>query len=142
MICTCVIFVLLAIPFFYRFRQAQLILLDAPEKGALYALRTSWQQMKGNCLALFKLDLSFWWFYALELLATGICFADMLLLLLGITLPVDATLAFFAPFIIYLVAQIALYWWRKNEVATTYAVFYDTLMQTEESAPTPQNLPW
>lgn len=141
-VCVCVVFAVLAIPFFYRFRQAQLILLDEPEKGALHAMRTSWQMMKGNCIVLFKLDASFWWFYVLEILVAAICYADWLLALLGVTLPVNATLAFFATFAIYLVAQLALYWWRKNEVETTYAIFYGALKQPKEAAPAPQNLPW
>ena len=142
MICSAIVFIAAAAPFFYRFRQAQLILLDEPEKGALYAMRTSWQRMRGSCMALFRLDLSFLWFYLLDLLVTLICYADWLLASLGVTLPVDPTLAFFSTFILYLVAQLVLYWWRKNEVSTTYAVFYDALKQPKETAETPQNLPW
>ena len=141
-ICYCLVFAALSIPFFYRLRMAQLILLDEPEKGALYAMRSSWRMTKGSASALLKLDLSFWWFYLLELLITAICYADKLLALLGIALPVDATFAFFATFVLYLLAQLALYWWRKNEVDTTYAVFYNALKQPKEAADTPQNLPW
>ena len=134
----------MAIPFFYRFRLAQFLLLDSKETGAFAAMRASSRLMRGNSMHLFKLDLSFWWFYALDLLVTAICYADMLLAMLGIALPIDATFAFFATFVIYLAAQLALYWWRKNEVSTTYAYFYHVLSQPKEETPAPvaQNQPW
>ena len=143
-ICSILVFIAIAVPFFYRFRMAQYLLLDGKETGALAAMRTSGKLMRGNGIALFKLDLSFWWFYALDLLVTTICYADMLLAMLGITLPVDATFAFFATFVAYLAAQLALYWWRKNEVSTTYAYFYHVLSQPKEETPAPvaQNQPW
>ena len=143
-VCGGIVFLALSAPFFYRFRMAQFVLLEEPEKGALNALRTSRRLMRGNAMTLFKLDVSFWWFYLLDLGVTAVCYADVLLALLGITLPVSATFSFFASFGVYLVCQLALYWWRKNEVDTTYAVFYDALKQPRQPkpAPVPQKQPW
>lgn len=144
MICGGIVFLALAAPFFYRFRLAQYVLLDAPEKGALNALRTSGRLMRGKAMTLFKLDISFWWFYLLDLLVSAVCYADALLALLGIALPVSADFAFFASFVLYLLLQLGLYWWRKNEVDTTYAVFYDALQQPQQkkTAPVPKKQPW
>ena len=58
------------LPMFYRYRMASFCLLDAPYRGARAALRESQMMMKGNRMSLFKLDLSFWWFIGLELLAS------------------------------------------------------------------------
>lgn len=143
-LCSGIVFLALAAPFFYRFRMAKFILLDVPEKGALSALRGSWRMTRGNAFALLKLDFSFWWFYLLDVLVTAICYADALLATLKIPLPVDSTTAFFATFVIYLGCQLALYWWRKNEVDTTYAVFYDALKQPRQANPAAiiNNQPW
>ena len=141
MVCYLLVFLVLAAPFFYRFRLANFILLDQPEKGALFALKTSRSLMRGNTMALFKLDVSYWWFYALDLLVGIICYADALLVLLGVPLPVGADAAFFISFFAYLICQLGLYLWRRNEVSTTYAVFYDTLKQPKQKpgTPIPQN---
>ena len=143
-ICGIIVFIALAAPFFYHFRLAQYILLDEPEKGALHALRTSRKWMRGKAMNLFKLDVSFWWFYLLDMVVSVICYADMLLSLFGVTLPISATAAFFVSFFVYLICQLALYWWRKNEVETTYAVFYEAVKQpqSETLAPKPKKLPW
>ena len=47
----------------YRFRMAILVMYDNPEIGALECLRRSSQMMRGHCMELFVLDLSFlgWW---------------------------------------------------------------------------------
>ncbi len=137
MICYLVVFLAVAAPFFYRFRLANFVLLDQPEKGALFALKTSRSLMRGNAMTLFKLDVSFWWFYALDLLVGIVCYADALLALLGVTLPVSADAAFFISFFAYLICQLGLYLWRRNEVSTTYALFYDALKPLQPQ--TPQN---
>ncbi len=132
MVCYLLAFLVLAAPFFYRFRLANFVLLDQPEKGALYALRTSRSLMRGNAMTLFKLDVSFWWFYGLDLLVSILCYADALLMLLGVALPVSTDAAFFISFFLYLLSQLGLYLWRKNEVSTTYAIFYDALKPPQE----------
>ncbi len=136
MVCTAFVFLALSIPFFYRFRLAQYILLDDPEGKAWNAMRTSWTWTRGNAVALFRLDFSFWWFYALDLLSSIIAYADALLLAMGVTLPVSEEFAFFSSFILYLLCQLALYWWRRNEVSTTYAAFYHAAHPAPE-APKP-----
>lgn len=145
--CSLVSFLVLATPFFYRLRMAQYILLEDPQMGALAAMLQSNRMMKGNMCALIKLDLSFWWFYVLDVLVSVICYADTLLTLAGVTLPVSADVAFFVSFGVYLVCQMALYWWRKNEVSTTYAAFYEALQQPRPQSqpkmqPVPKNQPW
>lgn len=143
--CSLVSFLVLATPFFYRLRMAQYILLEDPQMGAFAALLQSNRMMKGNMWALIRLDLSFWWFYALDVLVSVICYADKLLMLVGVTLPVSVDVAFFVSFAVYLVCQLALYWWRKNEVSTTYAAFYEALKQPQpqpKPQPIPKNQPW
>jgi len=143
-ICGIIVFLALAAPFFYRFRQARFVLLTEPEKGALNALRTSRRLMAGNIFTMIRLDISFWWFYLLDLLVSAVCYGDALLSLAGIALPVSASFAYFAFFGLYLLLQLGLYWWRQNEVSTTYAVFYNALTQPRQEKPVPasKNQPW
>lgn len=134
MVCYIPVFLILQAPFFYCFRIANFVLLDNPEKGALHAIRTGRRLMRGNIIKLFVLDLSFWWFYALDLLVGLICYADVLLALLGVSLPVSADVAFFITLGLYMLCQLGLYVWRKNEVSTTYALFYEALLPPQEDS--------
>lgn len=116
---------------FFRLRMAELWLMDHPNSGALEALRNSRQMLRGNCKALLRIDLSFWWFYLLEALLTIICYGDVILGVMGIEMTVDAFGSFFLFFGIYLSLQLALYWWKRNEVSVTYAQAYLELLPSE-----------
>ena len=137
-------FLLFCAPFFYRYRMAAFWLMEHPQGGALAAMHSSRQLMQGNRKALFRLDLRFWWFYLLDLLVTGICYGDFLLDALGIPLPFSADTAYFLFFALYLVCQLALYYWRRNEVTVTYAHVYLSLMEPQPEKPqkNPGKQPW
>ena len=126
------------LPLYYKFRMADYALLEGRRIGAFAALWMSARMMKGNRLRLFKLDLRFWWFYVLELLTVCICYADALLALAGITLPISSEVLFYGSYLAYLLARVALYWWAKNPVAVTYALVYDQL-KPEELPQLPEN---
>lgn len=120
-----------AVPVIYRLRLMDYILLDQPRKGAFFALRASKALMKGKRLALFKLDLSFWWFYLLELLIAAVCYSDLILPAVGIDPGISADTAFFAFYALALVCQIGLYAWKKPMLLTAYGRFYDSLLPQE-----------
>ena len=107
--------------------------MDHPQGGALAALRCSRQLMRGNWKAMFRVDLSFWWFYLLELFVTALGFGDVMLGLAGIEMTTDAFGSYLIFFSFYLCGQMALYWWKRNEVAVTYAHAYLTLCPQEQS---------
>lgn len=123
------VFIVLAAPFFYRFRMAQLYLMEHPQKGALAAMRASAEMTRFRRLELLRLDLSFWWFYLLDLLAAVLCYGEILLALAGIFLPWNEAISYFGFLILSVGCQILLYWWRKNEVFVTYAQVYTALQQ-------------
>lgn len=131
MILTVVVYIGLCAPFFYRYRLAMYSLLDDEQTMALAAMRNSRILTKGQRMEIFKLDLSFWWFYACEVLAAALCFLDLILPSLGVDLPLPREAVTFVCFGIYAAAQLALHYWRKNEVNVTYAVVYNTLMEEE-----------
>lgn len=111
----------------YRIRLADLVLMDHPEKGARNAIKTSWRLTKGNCISLFKLDLSFWWFYGLELLLSSLyIFGFVTMDLLGagmMTLICD---------LVYCAGQVVLYTWANGYLQTTYAAAYEVLLYQKE----------
>ena len=123
------------IPVYYRLRVANYILLDHPEKGALFALRASKTLMRGKRFDLFKLDLSFWWFYGLEALVTVICYGDVALNAFGVDLGLSQTVLFFGFYVLALVLQLGLYVWKQPLLQATYAGYYDALLpQTQPDA--------
>lgn len=138
-----IVFILAALPMFYRLRMSEFALVDAPKAGAFAAMRQSRRMMKGNCLALLRLDLGFWWFYVLEALLTVVCYGDVLLPMVGVELPFSSTVAFFLFYVLNLAGQVALYWWKKNPITATYAVAYDALCSApQQPQPVAQEQIW
>ena len=81
----------------------------------------------GRRLDIFKLDLSFWWFYVLDGLTLALCYGDLILGLMGISLPISADVSYFLFYVLYLAAQLGLYVFARNRVECTYAAGYDAL---------------
>jgi uncharacterized membrane protein len=123
----CGISALVLIPVFYRLRMVEYCLLDASHRRARLVMWESRRMMRRNCLQLFRLDLSFWWFYLAQVLLTVLCYGDMILPLLGVTLPFSDDAAYFIFYIAALLAQFALLYYCSNHVQATYATFYEVL---------------
>ncbi|MBR4289621.1 MAG: hypothetical protein IKT52_03155 [Oscillospiraceae bacterium] len=142
-----VLFLLVFIPMYYRYRMVPYCLLDQSRPRALLAMHQSRTLMHRNRFALLKLDLSLWWFYALQVLAMAVCYGDVLLARLGIALPWSPTASYFVFLILSLMLQATIYYFFMNRVAVTYAVAYETLLQSlQERAgvkpAAPANVPW
>lgn len=141
-----VVYVLVAAPVYYRFRLADLIIMDKPGTGALAALALSSRLTRKNRFQLFRLDLSFWWYYALQLLAALLCYLDVLLSFVVIELPLDTGTAYLLSYALGLGAQMLLFTFAGSRLHTTWAAAYDVLLQqpTEvpQPKPAPKSLPW
>ena len=122
-----VLFLLGSLPVFYGFRMVPFCIADNSQRSGLVILKESRTMMKGNRLSLFKLDLSFWWFFLLEGLISVVAYLDLILPILGITLPWSDTISYYGFYILSLVAQVALYWAYLNKVTISRAVFYDAI---------------
>ncbi len=116
------------IPVAYRLRMMDYAIMDRPELGARFALQMSLFMTRKRCKKLFMLDLSFWWFYALELLVLTVGYADLLLPLVGVELGMDAQLASILFLLASLVLQLGLYVWKQDALAATYAAAYEALL--------------
>ena len=117
----------LAAPLFYRFRMTHYCLLEGYRTGALKAMGESLRMTKGHAFSLFKLDLSFWWFYLGQVFCFALMYGDQILSLLGVALPWNETASYFIFYIASLVLQCALYWFTLDHVQTTYALAFDAI---------------
>lgn len=106
------------VPAAYRLRLGQWYVMDSG-LGGRAALRASARTMKGQRWSLFRLDLQFWWYYALQVLAMAVAYAD--LLLPGL----DSDAGFFGCYIVSLGLQFALSVWVMPKVQVAYAIYYN-----------------
>jgi len=138
-----VLFLLVSVPLLLRFRLSEYLVMDGTS-GAMQAMLYSWKLTKGNVLALLKLDLSFWWFYGLQLLVAVISYGDVLLPMAGVSLPFSGDLAYFTFYLVHILLQLALFWWIGSRKYTTYALAYDGLLQPvpAPAPPAPPSVPW
>ena len=136
-----ILFVLLFLTMHYKFRLADHLIMDQPNIGAMRALFFSSQLTKKKRWALLKLDLSFWWFYVLMGLSVVVCYMDVLLPMLGIPLSMSGEVAWLVFYVLGLLVQLAVFWWGKAYVQTTWAAAYETLCRQLETPPAPQKQP-
>lgn len=125
------VFLIFALPMFYSYRMADYILIDKPGMGAIAALRSSKQMMRGNRWALGKLDLSFWWYYLVLGLTHVLLYGDLLLPSLGVNLPGHEDIWYFVFMAAYLVAMLAVYCFLRSRVEVAYALVYDSVKPEE-----------
>lgn len=118
----------LLIPTYYRYRMVAYRLIDQPRPHAMLALRESRLMMHRNRFALLKLDLSLWWYYALQILILLVCYGDSLLALLGVTLPWSDVVSYFLFLVLSLALQFAVFYFTMNRVTLTYVSAYESLL--------------
>lgn len=125
-------FLVLMVPYLYRLRMTSYLVMDNPQMSARMAIRTSRMMMFHNRRNLLKVDLSFWWFYLLQWLLTMVAYGDQLLPLFGVELPWSGEISYYLCLILCCLGQLALYWWKGNEVQVTYAACYEALLPKEQ----------
>lgn len=118
----------IGIPVYYRLWMMNYVLMDMPQRGAFFALRMSLFMTRKNAMKLFKLDLSFWWFYLLQLLAAVAVYGDVILRMAGIQLGLSEALTGIVFSIVGMLGQLALFVWKYDYVAATYAAAYEALL--------------
>ena len=122
-----VIFAVVAIPMSYRLRLTRYMIIDGPRPRVLMAMLISRQIMKGKCWDYFKLDLSFWWYWLLQVACSVLAYGGVLLAAAGIVLPFDPVVSEFLFYGLNLGASLLLAWRWRAPVETTYALTYDIL---------------
>ena len=133
----CLLFAgILTVPLFYHYRMSDYALLDSEKPGAFQALQESTSLMHGNRVRLFKLDLQFWWYYLLTLLATATSYGDLILPFLGIQLPTSKEWAYMIFALISATLHFILYYLFRGQVETTYACVYNALKASQGGSET------
>lgn len=122
-----VVLLVAAAPMYYRYRMANYALLEGC--GARKSMGLSALMMRGRRLSLLKVDLGFWWYYALQLLVAAIAYGDTLLPAVGINLPISETVSFWLFYGIYFALRLLVAWRFAPLVQTAYAHCYDTYRQ-------------
>ena len=115
-----------AIPVWYRVRFADYVVMEGDR--ARVSMLTSFHITKRKCLSVFKLDLSFWWFYLLQALSVALCYGDSILALLGVALPISAELAYVLFYALGAGCQTLLLWKYQAHISATYALAYESLL--------------
>ncbi len=147
LIISCVVAAIVLVPVLYRVRLAEYVILDHKEARAFPAMLTSSALLRHRCWQLLKLDLQFWWYYGLKVLLLAICYADSLLAMVGVTLPVNEEVAFLVSYVVYLALLFGLDVCFGPRVKTAYACAYDALKEMgpapKQTKPAvPQKMPW
>lgn len=111
----------------YMLRMSRFLIIDDNATGAFAAVRKSARLMQNNKLAMFRLDVSFWWFYVVQILAMVLSYADTILPSLGISLPFTEDVSYFLFYGLYIGITFVLHRMARGYVMTTYAAAYESL---------------
>ena len=120
-----ILYAIVAIPMFYRTRFSNFAVMDG--LPAFSAFLKSFSITKKNSLGIFFLDLRFWWFYVLQLLTVAMCYADVLLPLVGVTMPFSPVVNSLIAYCIGSVCQCLLLWQFEAHRVTVYGLAYCAL---------------
>lgn len=122
-----IVTLLLLVPRIYSLRMTQFCLAEDFRVGAVAAMRRSRMMLHRNRFALFRLDLGFWWYYGLLVLASALCYGDMLLPMVGVQLPMNAETGYLLFGVLGILMQFAVQVLLMNRVTAAYAVAYEAL---------------
>ena len=127
---------LVSIPVTYCLRLCFYRIMDDNAPGAIRSAIQSFKLMKGHVLDLFKLDLSFWWYYLLTMVTALIVEIPAFL-----PAPYNAEWAYLVFAAIHALVSLWIYTRFLLRVESAYAVFYDMLLE-EKKAPAPPQPYW
>ena len=117
-------FALLALPVYYRYRMVNYEILQDSSLGGLRAMMRSSQRTYRQRKKLFKIDLHFWWIFAANLLLQVVAYGDLLLELVGVTLPFSADVATWVFLLASMAGQVVLFVLAKPLYEVTWARAY------------------
>ena len=127
-----ILYAVLFVPINYSLRMGRYVLIDKPGQGAVFAMKESRNMMRGSRVRLFKLDASLWWWYAISLFSTVLCYGDVLLPMIGVELPFSADVSYFLFYGLFLAAQFLAAYFFGNYIQVVYAQVYNALKPREK----------
>lgn len=111
-----------AIFFGYRFRLVDYCVMRQPKEHAAILFRRGTSLMRGRVGSYIKLDLHFWWYWLLEILAQGLLYLDLILSFFHISLPTPAAGIFC--YALWGGMELLLSVFCTNRVSCTYAAAF------------------
>lgn len=123
------------IPLLYSLRLSYYRIVDIERPGALRAMGESRKMMKGNKWQLFKLDLSFWWYYLLQVLLALLL--EVPVFLANSLVSFDAAMLIAAA--LQALGSFYLQYRFLLKMEVSYALFYDTLYEAHKAPPVQPN---
>jgi len=117
------------LPLLFQLRMANFCLVDNPKAGALAAIRASRKMMRRRFLPMLKIDLSLWPYYLGTAVMSVVLYLDLILPMLGISVPLDATVFSLIVYAVALVLQVLIQITLRNRVETTYLMAYNALRE-------------
>ncbi len=133
MVILLVVYLILYLPISYSLRMVKYVIIDYPGRGAIYAIRQSYTMMKKSRFRLFRLDLSLWWWYAITAVSILLYDGDVILSMMGISLPWSADVSRYIFYALFLGAQFLACYFLRNKVEVVYAQVYNALKPREKS---------
>ena len=127
-----ILYTVLFVPINYSLRMGRYVLIDKPGQGAVFAMKESRNMMRGSRVRLFKLDVSLWWWYAISVISSLLCYGDVLLPMVGVELPFSADVSYFLFYGLFLVAQFLAAYFFGNYIQVVYAQVYNALKPREK----------
>ena len=127
-----ILYTVLFVPINYSLRMGRYVLIDKPGQGAVFAMKESRNMMRGSRIRLFKLDVSLWWWYAISVISSLLCYGDVLLPMVGVELPFSADVSYFLFYGLFLVAQFLAAYFFGNYIQVVYAQVYNALKPREK----------
>lgn len=121
-----VLFLGAAVLVLYRLRLMTRSIMDKAT-GAFSALRTSLSVTRGHLFDFIKLDLSFWWYYLLQILAAALAYGDLL------PLPIPKDIAYFLFLGLSVIAQLVITWRFAPYVQTALSLAYEQLTAADQA---------
>lgn len=134
-----VIFALFALPFYYRYRMTTWLVMDKPGTGGMQAMFVSQLMTRRRRMEMFKLDLRFWWYYLLQVIAAGVGIA-------GIFLPQNW--AYWLCLAGSYALQLAVSVWGRPRLEAAWGQCYEYMLHNAPPEPpkpqpiAPTDLPW
>lgn len=145
-----VLFLLISLPVFYRYRMTGYLIIDRQAPGGASAMLRSRVLMLRRRWELAKLDLRFWWYYLLLLLGVAVSCGGPILELAGLSLPIPHAAVYWICLVAGALIVLGVQVLAGPKVAVTYALRYDRYLQEPPPPPTepkrpqvdPEDLPW
>ncbi len=125
-----ILYLCVCAPIYYRLRLADFALMDNPTAGALAAMRTSLILTRHRSGLLFRLDVSYWWYYLARVGVLAVAYGDQLLQLGGVNAGLSPDVLFFLTCAVSLALDALLTGLKQNEVETAHALCYGAFSQT------------